>query len=633
MIDETDFRTIPEIAVDSNNSVGYIISTDHKLDSIRISKFNGEAQTIYAKSPHKVEWISDGHLCFLSSGPVTKDIDSNWELNNQFTTPQLWTFDLTGNIEQCTSVPPGILSYDWEPGGERLVVESITSKEKSADPFRSKFGTERMYHKFAGNRWFDTVSRALFIINSNGEITAIPNTEISGALGPVSGLQPNWGNSGIAFVTDTNQDESSLSANIVIVDPSTGDYNKMTDDPYHYENPTWSPEGKELAAFRVDLTKPRAPRKIALVNEIGGNDVVKNNSEVHITANGIYWSQEDQFYVLAGKDGKTGLYSVTIPNNHLKKDPEVLPKSGSISDLSVQNKQLWYVHSSLAEGVQLRQMKTTQSGSQLIHPDIQKKIDCISKIPKNTEVNEISWLSDDECMVKGFLYTQRSVSSKGLIVSIHGGPVDYAEPTFSRETMYWLKRGYSIFEPNYRGSASFGSTFAKELQDHWNDIEVRDILSGIDFLISNKNISNSPIFLKGFSHGGTIVAYLLAASDRFCAAVAGNAVYDFRAVYGSGESPYRFEAEFGLPWENPMEYSRISPVDHVADISTPLLLFTGMRDWHAPFTQADQFFTKLRRVGVASRLVVEPATGHSLPSSYFTETENWFSRHYKNEVQ
>src|SRR3546814_14260589 len=56
------------------------------------------------------------------------------------------------------------------------------------------------------------------------------------------------------------------------------------------------------------------------------------------------------------------------------------------------------------------------------------------------------------------------------------------------------------------------------------------------------------------------------------------------------------------PWDDPERYLRNSPLMHVKDIETPIMLLSGDRDY-VPTQQAEEFFTALTRLGKDAVLV------------------------------
>src|SRR5262249_10383633 len=109
------------------------------------------------------------------------------------------------------------------------------------------------------------------------------------------------------------------------------------------------------------------------------------------------------------------------------------------------------------------------------------------KIPK---IKHITWKSPDAAEVGGVLELPPDYK-KGdklpLVVGIHGGPTTSTKAELSYDPhngrLYFAAHGYAALFPNYRGSTGYGDKFVTDLIGHENDIEVKDILAGIQHLI------------------------------------------------------------------------------------------------------------------------------------------------------
>ena len=89
-----------------------------------------------------------------------------------------------------------------------------------------------------------------------------------------------------------------------------------------------------------------------------------------------------------------------------------------------------------------------------------------------------------------------------LICWPHGGPHVVATKEFNSDVLFWLKLGFAILRPNYRGSTGAGLNFLTSLIGHSGDFDVKDCYEAVqDCKISN-------VYLFGGSHGGQIVLHL-----------------------------------------------------------------------------------------------------------------------------
>lgn len=150
----------------------------------------------------------------------------------------------------------------------------------------------------------------------------------------------------------------------------------------------------------------------------------------------------------------------------------------------------------------------------------------------------------------------------------------------------------------------------------------RDPLSGladevfvaVDAVVAQGYVDPDRLAVQGQSYGGYATAALIGLTDRFKTAVAQAGLYDLVSAYGAFDVRRRphlqqsgldlFQASLletgqaGLgapPWQDIDRYLRNSPLMRVADINTPILIFTADLDY-IQTTQSEEFFTALTRL-------------------------------------
>ncbi|MGE3182886.1 MAG: prolyl oligopeptidase family serine peptidase, partial [Phycisphaerae bacterium] len=100
------------------------------------------------------------------------------------------------------------------------------------------------------------------------------------------------------------------------------------------------------------------------------------------------------------------------------------------------------------------------------------------------------WQAPDGTTVEGILELPHNGKEGNaplpLVVEIHGGPTSSTKVAMR----YWIygrtllaSKGYALMSPNYRGTTGYGDTFKTDLVGRESDIEVQDILSGVDAMI------------------------------------------------------------------------------------------------------------------------------------------------------
>jgi dipeptidyl aminopeptidase/acylaminoacyl peptidase len=63
-------------------------------------------------------------------------------------------------------------------------------------------------------------------------------------------------------------------------------------------------------------------------------------------------------------------------------------------------------------------------------------------------------------------------------------------------------------------------------------------------------------------------------------------------------------------WEDYEEYEKHSAIYQIANVKTPTQVLHGALDLRVPFTQGQEFYTSLKRLGVDTEMIVYPRTPH-----------------------
>jgi len=192
---------------------------------------------------------------------------------------------------------------------------------------------------------------------------------------------------------------------------------------------------------------------------------------------------------------------------------------------------------------------------------------------------------------------------------------NHSVPSPSRSTInpsYCTSNGYIVFMPDitydtgYPGRSAYNS-----------------IVSGAQAMTERYPfIDRERMALQGQSWGGYQIAYLVTRTDMFRAAMAGAPVSNMTSAYGGirwGSGMVRqFQYEQtqsrigGTLWEKPMHYIENSPVFHVPDINTPLLIMHNDDDGAVPWYQGIELITAMRRLQKPAWMLVYNGEAHNL---------------------
>jgi dipeptidyl aminopeptidase/acylaminoacyl peptidase len=176
---------------------------------------------------------------------------------------------------------------------------------------------------------------------------------------------------------------------------------------------------------------------------------------------------------------------------------------------------------------------------------------------------------------------------------------------------FFVSRGYLLFVPNIKYEIG-----------HPGKSAYNYVVSGAKSLIAKGFVDEKNIAIQGHSWGGYQVAYLITATNMFKAAWAGAPVANMTSAYGgirweSGVSrQFQYEksqSRIGASlWEKPELYIENSPLFHLKNVTTPLVIMANDNDGAVPWYQGIELFTALRRLGKKVWMFNYNDQGHGL---------------------
>jgi len=170
-----------------------------------------------------------------------------------------------------------------------------------------------------------------------------------------------------------------------------------------------------------------------------------------------------------------------------------------------------------------------------------------------------------------------------------------------------------------------------------------DIVDGVDYLIDKGIADPERIGVIGGSYGGYATGWMATYySDRFAAGVMNFGISNNISKWGTSDIPeelYLVHARERL-WEdnNWQKYLERSPIYHVGNAQTPLLITHGKADTRVHPSQSLELFRhmKVRKPEVPLRLVRYPGAGHGYRRAtaqydYTLRMFRWFDTYLKGD--
>ena len=202
-------------------------------------------------------------------------------------------------------------------------------------------------------------------------------------------------------------------------------------------------------------------------------------------------------------------------------------------------------------------------------------------------------------------------------------------------TAVWTAEGYFVLQPDivYRDRDPGRSAVAA-------------IVPAVETVLATGLVDPKRVGLTGHSWGGYQTAFVVTQTDIFSAAVAGAPLTDLVSMYlsvywNTGSTDARiFEISQGrmeVPfWEDIDAYIANSPVFHVEQLNTPLLVAHGDDDGAVDFNQGVEYYNAARRAGKDFVLLVYEGENHGNARKanqvdYHDRIIQWFGHYLKGE--
>jgi dipeptidyl aminopeptidase/acylaminoacyl peptidase len=195
--------------------------------------------------------------------------------------------------------------------------------------------------------------------------------------------------------------------------------------------------------------------------------------------------------------------------------------------------------------------------------------------------------------------------------------------------LYFLLRGYAVLDntamPMIGDPETTYDTFIPQL--------VADAEAAVAKAVEMGVTDPKRIGIIGHSHGGLMVANLLAHTDLFAAGIARS------GSYNKTNQPFGFQSERRSLFQARDVYINVSPTFFADKVNEPVLIIHGNDDSN-PGTltnQSEVFYEAVRGSGGTARLVLLPFEDHGYSAResiehVLWEQLRWFDKYLKNDV-
>jgi dipeptidyl aminopeptidase/acylaminoacyl peptidase len=226
----------------------------------------------------------------------------------------------------------------------------------------------------------------------------------------------------------------------------------------------------------------------------------------------------------------------------------------------------------------------------------------------------VKFKSFDGLELSGWLYRPRIQSSvDAYVISFHGGPEGQERPAFRSDYQALLAAGIGVLAPNVRGSSGFGKKYVNLDNGELRFNGLKDIKACFDYLTTAGIADSKRIGITGGSYGGYMtLAGVTEYPGMFAAGVDMFGMVNFFTFFEHTE-PWMAAIstiEYGDPKTQPDLLRRLSPLEKLSTIKTPLQVQHGANDTNVPVVEAEQVVANLKERGVPVEYILFPDEGH-----------------------
>lgn len=453
--------------------------------------------------------------------------------------------------------------------------------------------------------------------------------------------QPTWSPDGrqIAFMANRGGREEAIVSStnedydIWVVPATGGEPRKLTRNTGPDISPSWSPDGRSIAYTSVGYQGSHGDVfHLNVVDVATGETTALTGAldfDYSVNLEPGHWVGERIFFS-AGVRGTFHAFSTTRDDT----SPRALSSGDRVvSSLSVSadGKRLALLVSDPTTPPEVWTTTTDGSGLRQV-TTVNSHIDRAGL----ATTERVRWRSEDGMEIEGLVVKPAGFQSNRkypLVVRPHGGPHGASRFGFNAEYQVYASHGYVSFAPNFRGSSDYGQSFLDADRGNLGGGDFRDLMSGVDHLIALGYIDPERLAITGTSYGGFLTAWAIGHTERFKAAMAGAPVVNAQSFFGTSDIPTWVTWEYyGPPWKYPDLIRAYSPISYVQFAKTPTLITHGEDDVRVPLSQGFELYRSLKTLGVPTELVIYPGEQHgfSRPAHQvdrLRRTLEWFAKH------
>lgn len=373
---------------------------------------------------------------------------------------------------------------------------------------------------------------------------------------------------------------------LVRIDTVTGDRTTLVDEAdADVYNPVLSPDGTKLAFIRETLTTPEsAPRMTLQLYDFGSGAVTGVADGWDRWPTSLAWLPDGSGLVVTADDGGRGpIFTIDLWGQPVRltaddaayTDVRMAPDGESIYALRAS-----YEAPPHVVRVDLRSGEITA----LRGPDASPELP--------GTLTEITARAEDGSTVRSWLALPTGAAPHApvpLLLWVHGGPLG-SWNTWSWRWNPWLlvAKGYAVLLPDPALSTGYGQDFVQRGWGQWGKAPFTDLMAITDAAVAQPVIDPKRTGAMGGSFGGYMANWIAGHTNRFDAIVTHASLWALDQFGPTTDAAWYWQREM-----SPEMAVENSPHLYVADITTPMLVIHGDKDYRVPIGEGLRLWYEL----------------------------------------
>jgi dipeptidyl aminopeptidase/acylaminoacyl peptidase len=400
---------------------------------------------------------------------------------------------------------------------------------------------------------------------------------------------------------------------IDVIDTATGQQRTLLAAPgCDFGSPRISPDGRLVACIRAVHDSYEAPGDVTLViaavddEESGGTDLLPGLDRRPAEA---AWAPDSgSVYFTADDQGRRPVFRADLAAGEITR---LTADHGAYDHLcpAPDGRFLYALRSAVDEPPTPVRLDVTAPGGEplrLASPG--------SPLELPGRLEEIEVTADDGARVRAWLVLPDGAapaSPAPLLLWVHGGPV-MSWNAWSWRWNPWLMaaRGYAVLLPDPALSTGYGQEFIARGHGQWGGRPYTDVMAITDAAVARPDIDQARTAMMGGSYGGYMANWIAGHTSRFAAIVSHAGLWDLDQMFGTTDVPSYWRRIFGDPVTQPERYLANSPDRHAGQISTPMLVIHGDKDYRVPVGEALRLWWDVRSRAPDTRFLYFPDENH-----------------------